>query len=471
MKFLLLLLVSVTNQQALTDAKTYISQERRGNVRITLPGLAAGQQVRVKQIGLDWKYGAAIHAASHLDSSTYVARFLENFNAVSSGGPGYWIENERTRDVVTIQGLQRVVDFAVDHDLYLRGHNLIYERDQPSWVKQLSNSAMRTEISERIDYYTPLAFDEIDVYNESFNGGELGGSGTYFNRLEINGVASVYNETAAQTDARVFVNDYAALQGSHVEFADHIDRLEAAGATVEGIGLEYYSDGADADIPKNYRTAFDEFERFGLSQIVSEWGLFQTASPDSLRTAMTMAFGNQGVDGFYMWDWTDREEWSFADASVFYTVNGNTYTLTPTGKAWQDQLGIHDWDGDPSNGWRTDTTVSSTQNGFAFDGYWGDYEITIGPQVYPLKIQKGVTAYVIGATPGDFNLDGSVDAADYTVWRDSSGSMEDYLVWREAFHHAPTAAVPETIHLFLLVSLILLFFIRRLAHRRTGRRH
>jgi hypothetical protein len=38
--------------------------------------------------------------------------------------------------------------------------------------------------------------------------------------------------------------------------------------------------------------------------------------------------------------------------------------------------------------------------------------------------------------PGDFNTDGTVDAADYVFWRDRLGNPftpQDYNVWRENF--------------------------------------
>jgi formylglycine-generating enzyme len=50
---------------------------------------------------------------------------------------------------------------------------------------------------------------------------------------------------------------------------------------------------------------------------------------------------------------------------------------------------------------------------------------------------------------GDFNSDGSVDAADYVVWRKNNGSPEDYNEWRTNFGSASgsggafAAAVPE----------------------------
>lgn len=37
------------------------------------------------------------------------------------------------------------------------------------------------------------------------------------------------------------------------------------------------------------------------------------------------------------------------------------------------------------------------------------------------------------AHPGDFNLDGVVDASDYVVWRKSSGTTDDYNLWRTHF--------------------------------------
>ena len=59
--------------------------------------------------------------------------------------------------------------------------------------------------------------------------------------------------------------------------------------------------------------------------------------------------------------------------------------------------------------------------------------------------------------PGDFNKNGSVDAADYVVWREEDGSQEGYDEWRAHFGNtsgsAQLAAVPEPASVvFLLVA-------------------
>jgi ASPIC and UnbV/FG-GAP-like repeat len=74
--------------------------------------------------------------------------------------------------------------------------------------------------------------------------------------------------------------------------------------------------------------------------------------------------------------------------------------------------------------------------------------------------------------PGDYNGDGVVDAADYTVWRNRLGStykMSDYAVWREHFGEAlpgngagASGAVPEPATTsLLLVALAALSRLRR----------
>jgi hypothetical protein len=85
---------------------------------------------------------------------------------------------------------------------------------------------------------------------------------------------------------------------------------------------------------------------------------------------------------------------------------------------------------------------------------------------------------------GDYNLDGSVDAADYSVWRDSVGSTEnfaadgngdgavdeaDYELWRQNFGQTAadlgagqsTQSVPEPLFLHLFLTLCALAATRR----------
>jgi hypothetical protein len=179
-----------------------------------------------------------------------------------------------------------------------------------------------------------------------------------------------------------------------------------------------------------------------LPSAMTEFGVFPNISKEVagvlLGQAMRMFFGNPNSTGFYLWDWTleDNGQWQWSPGAGLYTVNTNNWNsmaLTPAGKVWQDTLGIQDWDGNPDNGWNTQlTTLVGPDGAIDFNGYYGDYTLTIDGVIYNFKLVKGDSEYSIGLG-GDFNGDGRVDAADYTVWRDGDQDPELYFEWRENF--------------------------------------
>ena len=80
--------------------------------------------------------------------------------------------------------------------------------------------------------------------------------------------------------------------------------------------------------------------------------------------------------------------------------------------------------------------------------------------------------------PGDYNQNGSVDAADYVVWRNGVGTtytQGDYDVWRAHFGQTAgsgtalpsaeplSAAVPEPATIMMLAMAIVMFLSRRCA--------
>ena len=74
------------------------------------------------------------------------------------------------------------------------------------------------------------------------------------------------------------------------------------------------------------------------------------------------------------------------------------------------------------------------------------------------QLAAGVLSVVL---PGDYNFDGTVDAADYVVWRKRNGSQTEYNTWRSNYGKPPgsgsssaagiQAAVPEPASAWLLL--------------------
>ena len=132
----------------------------------------------------------------------------------------------------------------------------------------------------------------------------------------------------------------------------------------------------------------------------------------------------------------------------------------------------------------TNFTILTTTNGINFVGGStgiGDLNLTGDSTDFSLALGNGgndlVLSYLAsGGVEGDFNGNGTVDAADYTLWRDSLGtnnplqndpvggqvSEAQYLIWKNNFGSSlpgnggsSSAAVPEpaTLTLFLLAAL------------------
>jgi hypothetical protein len=73
--------------------------------------------------------------------------------------------------------------------------------------------------------------------------------------------------------------------------------------------------------------------------------------------------------------------------------------------------------------------------------------------------------------PGDFNLDGLVNVADYVIWRKTDGTPANYTLWRSHFGQSPgsgsgasaNAVVPEPTNVLLLLTGVLAICSRRRA--------
>ena len=79
-----------------------------------------------------------------------------------------------------------------------------------------------------------------------------------------------------------------------------------------------------------------------------------------------------------------------------------------------------------SSPWTTDVTLPVAADGTVdLTGFYGDYTVTVDGKTVPLSLLKGTSAYSLTVPVGDYNSDGVVDAADYTVSRDTLGSSTD----------------------------------------------
>jgi GH35 family endo-1,4-beta-xylanase len=521
---------ATNNANALSAADTYIQHFRRGSANVALVGLAAGTPVEVTMVRNAFNFGTMVQGfdanvflapVSPGDTTSIAARYQQfvnkHFNILVPSNMGKWQPNENVQNVPTLSHVDTILNYAQSHNMNVRMHNLIWGTQQPSWVNSLITSAQSsnptvaaqakanliTAITNRIAYYVGDAdsdtsdgdrarkYIEIDVLNESLR------DGTYWDIFGTEGVADIYKKVndavvAAGADTRLYTNEYNVLQfannpngGAPDAYANwyrrHVEDINNAGfgEVVTGIGVQYAVDARTSNTQVHsaarIQQVLQNLSVTGLPISLTEFSVSPNAggvitteqrSAEIYNETLRMSFGTPAATSFLIW-----EPWPSPTASTDNTtiVDAN-WNLRASGQALVDLL----------DAWTTPTQnlLVGPDGTIDFTGYYGDYEITIGSQTFDLSLLKGTQLYSLVVVPGDYNGDGTVNAADYVVWRDTIGSADDlradgngnliidsgdYDVWRARFCETaiadigkmaslPTATtVPEPSAIWLLV--------------------
>jgi GH35 family endo-1,4-beta-xylanase len=486
----------------LAAADTYIENFRKGPASVALVGAAPGAPVEVKMVRSAFKVGTMVQGfdadvflapVAPGDTTSIAARYQQfvnqYFDILVPSNMGKWIENERSQNTPTMGHVDTILNYGQAHGMDVRMHNLIWGTQQPTWVNSLITSAqssnpavsgpakasLMTAIANRIAYYVgdgdadtndgdrSRHYAEIDVLNEALR------DGTYWDIFGAQGVAQIYSMVkdavaAAGADTRLYTNEYNIFQfannpnGSGADpyanwYRRHLEELNNAGfgQVVTGIGIQSIADPRTALSQNDVHSAarinqvLQNLSVTGLPITLTEFSVPSPAgftvtpqrSAQIYGESLRMLFGSPQATSFLIW-----EAWPSPTATPdgVTTIVDPSWNLTLSGQTLVDLL----------NSWTTpmqELTVGPDGT-IDFSGFYGDYEITIGGQTFDLSFLKGEEEYSLVVAPGDYNADGTVDVADYVIWRKALGSSDDrradgngnlvidngdYDVWRSAF--------------------------------------
>jgi GH35 family endo-1,4-beta-xylanase len=512
---------TTNNASALAAANTYIENVRKGPAQLALSGVAPGSEVHVKLKKHAFRFGTAVGGTfvggggnpydvnTYLNNPDYSSFLLDHFNAVTEGNAGKWASNEATRDVVTMQAADRILQFAQDNGLDARMHNMLWgDSQQPNWAQTLLNNAaaggqsakddLRQEISERIDYYVgngdgnpnddrAQRYQEMDLLNEHSH------QPKYWDVYGADGIADVFSEardavTAANANTKLYLNEYNVFAWGDVYanwYRQDVDEIRDNGGPIGGIGIQYYpsatSNSQAVHSPARMYQTMHNLSVTGLDLSLTEFGVSDasgTTVEDAaaiLEDTMRLVFGTPNATTFMMWGFWANDVWDQAPLAALVDANFN---LTPAGVAYEQLMAQ----------WSTDLTLPVGPDGtIDFSGFFGQYEITVGGQTFDVDFTKGESLFSLVVAPGDYNGDGTVNAGDYTVWRNTLGSTDDlradgngdrmideadYVIWKSLFGTSygsgsgqASAAVPEPASAALLVLGCVMFSARRFRNR------
>ena len=250
-----------------------------------------------------------------------------------------------------------LVAFARAHGMAVRGHNLVWQEENPPWLtgtpwtRDQLISLLREHILTVVGHYRGQVA-QWDVVNEPFND-----DGTLRPDIWSDGIGPDYIamafEWAHQADpsAELFLNEYGLEFGGPKTDAAYqlVARLRSEGVPIDGVGLQMHDPLAAAPLLPELRTVMSLFNALGVDVGITEMDVWLPdgaveqdlqAQASFYRTALADCLGASRCSTFSTWGFTDRYSWvpsrfpGFTAALPF----GADFTPKPAARALQAEL-------------------------------------------------------------------------------------------------------------------------------------
>ena len=346
-----------------------IVKDREGH-----PVKGAGVSVNMRRHAFG--FGSAVAADRLLEKSPDADRYRETilkyYNKVVIENALKWPdwEHNRATPIAAVKWLR-------DHDIAVRGHNLIWPGWHSTWIlpgdiQGLKDNpeAMRKRVNDHIvEEMTAMKGQcvEWDVVNELHANHDV---------TDVLGREAVIEwfQLAHRADpaAKLYDNDYDTAESGR-EDNTHTDSYEETirylidhGAPLSGIGIQSHF-GWNLPSPAAVLKGLDRLAWLGLELEITEHDIDVTderLQADYTRDYMTLAFSHPAVTGFLSWGFWEGSHWR-PDCAYFR----RDWSIKPAGKVWID-LVMNKW-------WTRASGETDSHGKYNTRGFLGDYDITV----------------------------------------------------------------------------------------------
>ncbi|MFK8911449.1 endo-1,4-beta-xylanase, partial [Streptomyces sp. YS-3] len=282
---------------------------------------AAGPSLRSLAEAKGIYFGTAI-TQSDLNNSSLTAVAGSQFGMLTPGNEMKWDTTEPSRGSFNFTPADRIVSFAQDHAMKLRGHTLVWHNQLPSWVSSLPTTqvkaAMENHITTEVSHYKGKLY-AWDVVNELFNEDGSYRSDAFFNAMGSGYVADALRTArAADPDAKLYLNDYN-IEGQNAKsdaMYNLVKSLKAQGVPLDGVGFQAHF--ILGQVPSSFKANLQRFTALGVNVAITELddrvqlpatgaALAQQAS--DYTAVINTCLAVPGCAGITQWGVGDADSW------------------------------------------------------------------------------------------------------------------------------------------------------------------
>lgn len=380
-----------------TEADARIREIRRRPVQIRVVDEqgrpAAGVTVEVRQTRKAFPFGAAV-GGTLVRNAQYRDFFKAHFNWAVFENESKWYRNGRGPGQEDYATADAMVQWCRENGIPIRGHCIFWEPEkwQPRWVRPLDVEQLKAAVEYRMDSAVKHfrgTFVHWDVDNEMLHG-------SFFkDRLGEDIHVWMYKRARElDPDVKLFTNEFNVLSVDENfkevqtdEYVADVRRLLEQGAPIDGVGIQGHIWFEDILAhPEVIKQRLDKVAALKLPIWISEFDVAdadEKANADKLELVYRTAYSHPAVEGIMMWVFWAGASWRGPNCGLAR----RDWTLNEAGKRFEALMA--EWS----------TTASGrcdTAGVFAFDGYHGDYAVTIkGPgdsvshQTFTLAVGRG----------------------------------------------------------------------------------
>ena len=232
-----------------------------------------------------------------------------------------------SKGVTNFSGPDKLVQFAKDNNMKVRGHTLVWHNQNAGWIctgdRKTSLANMKYHIETVVGHFKGK-IAQWDVVNEAFEGSELRNSvWTQSIGDDFIDSAFVYAH-AADPDCKLFYNDYSTshINSKSTAIYNMVKRMKANGIPIDGVGFQSHQSTSDAD-PNFYSKLKENFTRFaelGIELAITELdvkGSDFTAQANVYSDYMRVALEMPEVTTYMIWGVRDQDSWVSPTPLIF----------------------------------------------------------------------------------------------------------------------------------------------------------
>jgi endo-1,4-beta-xylanase len=273
-----------------------------------------------------------------LSESPYAATLAREFNMLEPEDAMKWEVLHPAPESFDFSQADRIVAFAISHQMKVRGHTLVWHQQNPPWLTEARHTPeqlariLEQHIKTVVGHYRGKVF-AWDVVNEAFDEGAAGRlrSTIWYDKpgitREDKGYAYIEDSFrwahAADPDALLFYNDAEAeaLNPKSDKIYAMVRDLRRRGVPINGVGLQMHISNPHPDIAsisENIR----RFTALGVQVHITEMDVALPVNADGnptpadlqlqadvYRKIASACLAHAGCTAIQTWGFTDKYSW------------------------------------------------------------------------------------------------------------------------------------------------------------------